>query len=175
MPAIAKNQKKTTKKTTNPEIVLANLSAEERQANLVKYAIRATSKKFNIRGLRAEGNFERIREDTDPDVVAPHYKITVTINIRAKDPEFKFASASVRNDFETLFRQNVMALGKWMVRPVDRMVITLTGFYDIEYDIPNMNHYFAGRGRFNDTVASIGRSSFTMGNEIASAGGWGVY
>ncbi|AET98225.1 hypothetical protein EPVG_00338 [Emiliania huxleyi virus 201] len=174
MPAIAKNRKKTTKKTTNPEIVLANLSVEERQANLVKYAIRATSKKFNIKGLRAEGNFERTREDTDPDVVAPHYKITVTINIRAKDPEFKFASASVRNDFETLFRQNVMALGKWMVRPVDRMVITLTGFYDIEYDIPSMNHYFAGRGRFNDTVASIGRSSFTMGNEIASAGGWGI-
>lgn len=174
MPAIAKNQKKTTKKTTDPKIVLANLSAEERQANLVKYAIRATSAKFKIKGLWAEGSFERVCEDANPDVVAPHYKITATINIRSKDPNFKFASASTRNDFETLFRQNVMSLGKWMVRPRDRMVITLTGFYDIEYEIPSMNHYFAGRGRFNDTVASIGRSSLSMGNEVLSAGYWGT-
>ena len=158
MPAIAKNQKKTKKNNTGPaEIVLANLSLEERHKNLIKYAIRATSAKFKVKGLRAEGRFERVCEDADPDVVAPHYKITATINIRSKDPNFKFASASTRNDFETMFRQNVMALGKWMVRPRDRdrMVINLTGFYDIGYEIPSMSHYFAGRGSLNDTVASM--------------------
>ena len=169
MPAITKN-----KKTTTTEIDVTKIPTEERQANMIKYAIRATSKKFSIKGLRAEGTFTKTFEDSDPEMTYPHHKIVVTVHVRAKDPEFKFDSNSTRDEFETLLRQNIMALGKWMLKSGDRMVIKLTGFYDIPYDIPDMTRFFEGRGRMNDRYASIGRSSFASGNEVVSAGWWGV-
>ncbi len=165
MPAIAKN-----KKNTTTEIDLSKLPIEERHANLVKYAIRATSKKFSIKGLRAEGTFTKTFEDSDPEMTYPHNKIVVTVHVRTKDPEFKFDSMSTRDEFETLLRQNIMSLGKWMLKSGDHMVIKFTGFYDIPYEISDMTRFFAGRGRMNDRYASIGRSSFASGNEVVSAG-----